>query len=120
MTWLQFILWVTGVYFLYYLAIILLDLKGGKARAETGKAMSYELSFSEPVAAEKVEHPTEPLTAQNSMPRQVATETPPPPPPPERKPEPDNVASGGVTLKNLFNLVREEAILYTRPVNFQT
>jgi hypothetical protein len=117
MTWLHFMLWVTGIYFLYYLAIILLDLKGGKARTETGKAMSYELSFSEPVAAEKVEHPAEALTAQNSMPLQAPAE---PPPPPERKPEPDNVASGGVTLKNLFNLVREEAILYTRPVNFQT
>lgn len=116
MTWLQFILWITGIYFLYYLVMILLDLKGGKARTEAGKAMSYELSFSEPVAAEKVEHPAEALTAQTSMPGQAVAE----PPPPESKPEPDNVASGGVTLKNLFNLVREEAILYTRPVNFQT
>ena len=28
------------------------------------------------------------------------------------------VGSGGVTLKNLFGLCREEAILYTKPVSF--
>lgn len=120
MTWLQFILWITGIYFLYYLVIILLDLKGSKARTEAGKAMSYEISFSEPVATEKVAYPAEALTAQNSMPKQPAAQAPPPPPPVERKPEPDNIASGGVIMKNLFNLVREEAILYTKPVNFQT
>lgn len=116
MTWLQFICWTTGIYCLYYLVMILLDLKGGKARAETGKAMSYELSFSEPVTAEKLEAPAEIPAAQPVPQNPVAAA----PQAEERKPEPDNVASGGVTLKNLFNLVREEAILYTRPVNFQT
>jgi hypothetical protein len=111
MSWLQFILWITGIYFLYYLVNILTDLKTAE-RTVAGKAISHVLTFAEPVMAEKVEPPTETLTAKNSMPGQGIGDQATP------RAEPDVIATGGVSLKAMFNLAREEAILYTRPVSF--
>ncbi len=97
MNWLHFILWTAGLYLLYYAAMILYDLKtSGRA---TPKSALNELTFSESILPQEVEH----------LPDKKAEEA---------KTKSPIIASGGVTLKNLFGLCREEAILYTRPVSF--
>jgi len=97
MNWLHFILWTAGGYFLYYAAMILFDLKtSGIANL---KSVPGELTFAENVLPQEVEHLPE--KTQDSP-----------------KAQPTIIGSGGVTLKNLFGLCREEAIIYTRPVSF--
>jgi hypothetical protein len=109
MTWLQFLLWVAGLYTLYYLLIILLDMSG-KDRVKAGEAMTHELTFSETVEAQKLE------------PEEVSDTKGPTTFSGERKlqqtAEPSMVGSGGVSLKSLFSMARDEVILYTRPVSF--
>jgi hypothetical protein len=97
MNWPHFILWTAGIYLLYYPAMILYDLKtSGRA---TPKSALRELTFSENILPQQVDHlpdrKTEVLKTQSPI-----------------------IGSGGVTLKNLFGLCREEAIMYTRPVSF--
>ena|ERR1700722_5182101 len=97
MNWLHFIFWTAGIYLLYYLVMILYDLKTfGTAAPKSGL---NELTFSESVLPQQVEH----------LPDKPAEES---------KTKSPIIASGGVTLKNLFGLCREEAIIYTRPVSF--
>ena len=97
MNWLHFILTITGGYLLYYAAMILYDLKtSGRAAAPIGTG---ELTFSETVLPQQVEH--------------LPDKTPESP-----KAQSAIVGSGGVTLKNLFGLCRDEAVLYTRSVSF--
>ncbi|HZY39748.1 MAG TPA: hypothetical protein VFE53_24000 [Mucilaginibacter sp.] len=98
MNWLHFFLLIAGIYGLYYLAMILYDASfSGK---QGPMALSHELIFSE-----------------THLPQQVA-HLPEKPPEQKPKPEPATTATGGVSLKNLFGLAREEAIIYTRPVSF--
>lgn len=96
MNWLPFLCWTAGIYFLYYLVMILLD----NARKTEVKAVPNELSFSETVFPQKIEHLPD-KTKEN--PPRIASPI---------------IASGGVSLKNLFNLCREEAIVYTKSVSF--
>ncbi|MBT2560119.1 hypothetical protein J7E50_02640 [Pedobacter sp. ISL-68] len=112
MNWLQFFLWITGVYTLYYLVVILLELKGN-VRLAVGKAMSNELTFNESTEPQLIEAQDDVLTVIN------------PAAPGSGKPikagpkaAPEVISSGGVSLKNMFTLAREEAIIYTRPVSF--
>ena len=101
MNWLHFLSWVAGLYLLYYLALVLFDF----SRNRTTKAPAHgELTFSEDLPPKKIAHLPD------------STESPPPIQP--TKPEPAIIGSGGVSLKNLFGLCREEAIIYTRPVSF--
>ena len=111
MTWLQFLLWVAGLYTLYYLLLILLDVSG-KDRANAGAAMSHELTFAEPVEPEILAAEAEPVPVAETKPPAVFTQ--------ERaiKPEPEVIGTGGVSLKALFSMARDESILYTRPVSF--
>jgi len=97
MNWLHFIFWTAGIYLLYYPAMILYDLKTSGTAAP--KSALNELTFSESVLPQQVEH----------LPDKPAEEP---------KTKSPIIASGGVTLKNLFGLCREEAIIYTRPVSF--
>lgn len=111
MTWLQFFLWVAGLYTLYYLLMILLDLSG-KERVKAGAAMSHELTFSETVEAQKlVPEPERP--GGSKAPDNFSN---------ERKVLPEGVPamveSGGVSLKSLFAMARDEVILYTRSVSY--
>ena len=100
MNWLHFLGWVAGIYVLYYLALILIEL----SRSRSIKvAHSGELTFSEDILPKKIEHLPD---KAESPPEQAA------------KPASATIASGGVSLKNLFGLCREEAIIYTRPVSF--
>jgi hypothetical protein len=93
MTWLKFALWLSGIYLTYYSALILWDfLRSGKQREEKN---SHELSFEEDI---------EPI-------REIAEPSP-------QIYDSSILSSGGVNLKQLFNLAREEAIEFTRPVSF--
>lgn len=93
MNWIQFALWMGVIYLIYYAGLILWDfLRNGK---KPGGEQSHEISFEEDI---------EPVRAI----------------PDEQAPLYDAsvLSSGGVSLKQLFNLAREEAIEFTRPVSF--
>lgn len=93
MTWLKFILWVLGLYTLYYTALIFWDrLRAGKSDTTNDK---HELTFVEHIEPVKsfIEEMPDPQTSPI-------------------------VSHGGVSLKQMFNLAREEAIEYIRPVSF--
>lgn len=93
MTYLNFTLWLLGLYFIYYTVIILFDLL--KANRGDIKQDEHELTFAESFA----------------------------PVQPEREMTLDDIkspviGSGGVSLKMLFNLAQEEKIEYTSQVSF--
>lgn len=102
MNWLHFSLWVAGLYALYYLVVVLADVAGAKNVPVAG-AMSNELTFTENVQPVQLQH----LPA----PEDIAGTT-------TKKQEREIIASGGVSLKELFNLARQEAIIYTNPVSY--
>jgi hypothetical protein len=100
MNWFHFLAWVAGLYLVYYLALILFDY----SRSNRPKTLdSGELTFTEDIVPKKIAHLPD------------KTESPPVSIP---KSESPIIGSGGVSLKNLFGLCREEAIIYTRPVSF--
>jgi hypothetical protein len=93
MTYLKFTLWLPGLYFIYYTVIILWDLL--KANKDGVKQEGHVLTFAESFAPVQ---PAFELTMDDV-----------------RSPF---VPSGGVRLKQLFNLAQEEAIEYTSQVSF--
>jgi len=97
MNWLHFFIWLAGLYILYYLVVILADTT---LQRKTSALTSNELTFAENIAPRSVEH----------LPDKTEIQKP--------KAQPAMIGSGGVSLKGLFNLCREEAIIYTRPVSF--
>jgi hypothetical protein len=93
MNWIRFALWLSAIYLAYYGAVISWDFLRSKKLPDDEK--SHILSFEE--------H-TDPI-------REI----------PDQQPEiydASILSSGGVSLKQLFSLAREEAIEYTRPVSF--
>lgn len=92
MTWIKFTTWLCGLYIIYYLGLILWDLM--KNRLPATKTGSGELSFSEDIS---------PVAAFADFPSEAGEPV---------------MSSGGVTLRQLFNLAREEAIEYIRPVSY--
>jgi len=92
MNWLQFLLWVAGLYLAYYLANILLDLTANKDLP----AQQHELHFSGHTAPKTVEHIAEKKNVESSA----------------------MIASGGVSLREIFSLARSEQIIYTRAVSY--
>jgi hypothetical protein len=109
MNWLHFILWVAGIYGLYYLVNILIDVAGGLS-APAAESLSPELTFSETVQPVQLKHSA---AGENTGNKTRLGESV-----PARKYEPEVIASGGVSLKDLFTLARQEAIIYTHPVGF--
>lgn len=99
MNWTHFLLWVAGLYALYYLAIVLIDLAGG-SRIPAEHHATQELTFSETTAPIQMRH--EPMAEK----------------PAKRKAEPEVIASGGVGFNELFRLAKQEAIIYTQSVSF--
>lgn len=93
MNWTKFVLWLSFIYIAYYGAIILWDFL--RSRKLPADEKSFEISFEEDA---------EPV-------REVAA------PKPEVY-DASVLSSGGVSLKQLFTLAREEAIEFTRPVSF--
>jgi hypothetical protein len=102
MNWLHFFLWMAGLYALYYLIVVLIDLAGAAGKPVTGTPTNT-LTFSEPVQPVQLKH-------QPAAEATGGTTT--------KKQEREVIASGGVSLKDLFNLARQEAIIYTNPVSY--
>jgi len=93
MTWIKFIIWLLGGYAVYYAVLIIWDQL--HRRRVSGDDTTNELTF--------IEH----IQPAAAMP-DVAAPLPPSP----------IVASGGVSLKDTFNLAREEVVEYIRAVSF--
>lgn len=93
MTWFKFLLWIGGLYTAYYLVLIAWDhlRSGRKLKGEE----SNELTFSEDVSAVS-------LVPELSM-SDVSSPI---------------YASGGVSLKGLFSLCRDEAVEYIKQVSY--
>jgi len=110
MNWLHFFLWVGAVYLLYYLALILFDVAGGRHKVTEGP-QTHELTFSEDVLPAQMGasagdgFKTTPKTRRDEAAR-------------DSKQEPDIINSGGIVIDNLFRLCKQEAIIYTRSVSF--
>jgi len=110
MNWLHFFLWIGGIYLLYYLAVILFDVAGGR-RASAADPPIHELTFAENVV------PTQ-MTAHAAVAEEPSPKTRLDEALRERKQEPEMIGSGGVVIDNLFRLCKQEAIIYTRSVSF--
>jgi hypothetical protein len=102
MNWLHFLLWLAGIYSLYYLTVFLIDTANSRA-SPTVKGHSNELTFSEDVQPMALVH--EPARDAVKVPAKV-------------KAEPEVISSGGVILRDLFTLARQESIIYTRTVSY--
>lgn len=98
MNWIHFMIWLAGLYILYYLVVVLTD-TALRGKTASGPA-STELTFTENISPKSIEHLPDKLVIA------------------EPKPGPALIGSGGVSLKNLFGLAREEAIIYTKAVSF--
>jgi hypothetical protein len=108
MNWLHFFFWVAGIYALYYLVVILTDVTGGKKSA--AKSLSPELTFSEPVQPVALKHTIADETAGSKT--RIGENAP------AKKQQQEVIASGGVSLRDLFSLARQEAIIYTNAVGY--
>lgn len=108
MNWTHFLLWVAGLYALYYLAIFLIDLAGG-SRIPAEHHTTQELTFSESVP---------PTQLQHEAVAEITTKNKPAAAPAKRKAEPEVIGSGGVGFTELFRLAKQEAIIYTQSVSF--
>ena len=94
MTWIKFAIWLSGIYTAYYTALVGWDLLNGNRSAMT--ADINELSFAEDLEMVK-EVPDEPSGTSAESPV---------------------VSSGGLSVKQTFNVAREEVIDYIRAVSF--
>jgi hypothetical protein len=110
MNWLHFLIWIAGIYAAYYLANILID-AAGSGRSPADNSQNNELTFSETVQPQRPEHGPETENKKNNKPSVADTVAKP-------KPVSEVIASGGVPIKDLFNLVRQEVIIYTRAVSY--
>jgi hypothetical protein len=94
MTWIKFAVWLLGIYTTYYAAIIFWDqLRNKRSNTQNDK---HELTFVEDI---------EPIKSHIDEPSTLGRES-------------SVDSSGGVSLKQMFNLAREEVIEYTRAVSF--
>jgi len=93
MTWLKFAGWLFMLYAAYYGAIITNDIL--RTRRQPKEKASGALSFAETV------EPIKPVL--EPAPQTIASAV---------------VSSGGVNLKQLFNLCRDEAVEYRRAVSY--
>ncbi len=98
MTWLQFFIWLTGLYLIYYVSNILID--WSRAQSPEKEPESQVLTFSEQQAPEQVDLKPEP-------PRKTVAVSAPP-----------VTGLGGVSITGLFDLARRESIHLTRTVAF--
>lgn len=110
MNWLHFFIWVSGIYLLYYLAVILMDLAGGR-RATAAESSVHQLTFAENVVPAQMSATVVPEANTDNKTRIDDAVR-------QRKQEPEMIGSGGVVIDNLFKLCKQEAIIYTRSVSF--
>ena len=93
MNWINFILWLGGLYTVYYLILIAWDHQRNRQVTEDND--TNELSFHEQVNA--IHLAPELSSADIASPI---------------------YASGGVSLKSMFNLCRDEAVEYIKQVSY--
>jgi hypothetical protein len=94
MTWIKFAIWLSGIYTVYYAFLIFWDyVRTNRTGIEKDK---HELTFVEDIIPAK-SFPDEPSNMGKESP--VAF-------------------SGGVSLKHLFNLAREESVEYIKSVSY--
>lgn len=94
MTWIKFVLWLLGIYTTYYVALVLWDyLRTNRGEAAADK---HELTFVEDI--NPIKSLLEEVTGSGK--------------------ESSMAFSGGVSLKQLFNLAREESVEYIKSVSF--
>lgn len=94
MTWIRFAFWLLGIYTIYFTALISFDyLHENRGEPEND---TPELTFVEDIAPVKT--PVEEITG-------FAKGSP-------------VTSSGGVSLKELFNLAREESVEFIKSVSF--
>ncbi|MGZ3943298.1 MAG: hypothetical protein ACXVJB_00075 [Mucilaginibacter sp.] len=101
MNWIHFLLWLAGIYFLYYLTVILLD-TAKHQNPQTAGANGHELTFFEQHSPHDAALLLQESEAQFA--HDLGT--------------PNMIASGGVLLKDVFSLARKEAIVYLKEVSF--
>jgi len=94
MTWIKFAIWLLGIYLIYYAALIFWDFLRNN-RGET-TADKHELTFVEDI--EPIRSPVEEVAVPAN--------------------DSSIAFSGGVNLKQLFNLAREESVEYIKAVSF--
>ncbi len=93
MTWIKFALWLSGMYVFYYAALILWDAMRGGRPAVTDD--SHQLTFVEHVEPIRAEPDEETELYPSAM-----------------------MSSGGVSLKQMFSLAKQDAIEFTKGVSF--
>jgi len=108
MNWTHFLLWVAGLYALYYLAIVCIDLAGSR-RMPVDHHAAKELTFSESIIPAQLQQDTPAAKNVNGGNLNNAAKI---------KAEPEVMASGGVGFSELFRLAKQEAIIYTQSVSF--
>ncbi len=101
MNWIHFVLWLAGIYFLYYLIVVLLDFTINRRRQSVG-GPAHDLTFSGQPAPQDAALLLQETEAQSGQ--GLST--------------PEILASGGVLLKEVFGLARKEAIVYLKEVSF--
>ncbi|MBB6107822.1 hypothetical protein SAMN05421821_101265 [Mucilaginibacter lappiensis] len=94
MTWIKFALWLLGIYTLYYVALIIWDILRTN-RGDTGSE-KHELTFVEDI--QPVKSFADEIIASGK--------------------ESSVTFSGGVSLKQLFHLAREESVEYIKSVSY--
>jgi hypothetical protein len=93
MTWIKFAIWLCGIYTAYYAGVLFWDyIRSGKTPAAKD---AHELTFVEDFPPVKLEADSVNEYKGSSL-----------------------MSSGGVSLKQMFSLAREEAIEFTRAVSF--
>jgi hypothetical protein len=112
MSWLHFLLWIAGIYLLYYLGNIFYDISiAGRHPPET--AAADELSFIDNHQPTQFE-PEADANSSEGKPAEIknhAVKS-------KLREESEIIGSRGLTLKNLFNSAREESFIYTKAVSF--
>jgi hypothetical protein len=108
MNWLHFLLWIAGIYGVYYTVIIVLDLTKGK-RSPAVKSGVHELTFSEVQQPQKLEHNSGNDLKSNAVSTAKGKKA---------YQNPEVMGSGGVSIHELFTLARQDAIAYTKSVSF--
>lgn len=93
MTWFKFLLWLAGLYIIYYVIVMLIDIARGK-KTDAVDGWTKELHFDGGFVPERVGH-EDAVEAENPV-----------------------SALGGVTLKELFDLAKAQSVEYTRGVSF--
>lgn len=93
MTWVHFMTWILVIYGAYYAAIISWDMLIGKRPAQENQ--TPVLSFAEHVEAMRPELADEPETSDQPV-----------------------KGTGGVNLKRLYELCRDETVEYRKAVSY--